>query len=200
MNTNFAKFGNWVGIISAFTVTCSIGYNLYQQTQISRLKQINELVKTKESLVNDSFNEILMNRISELRDNYAEMNRNQGKVEGMIAASMNIPPEQNHISAIWHEGYNRGMAQLAYVEESAYISGYHRATEDLDCPASVKEKMNNDAPRKYEQDKQIDIESQQFNRALDEAQKRRENIEKLKKVEESEKQRQGQTQPKTEPK
>jgi hypothetical protein len=193
MNTNFAKFGNWVGIMSAFAVTCSIGYNLYQQTQITRLKQINELVKTKESLVNDSFNEILMNRISELRDNLAETNRNQGRVEGMVAASMNLSPQQNQVSAIWHEGYNRGLEQLAMVEESAYISGYHRATEDLDCPASVKEKMNNDATRRYQQDKKIDIESQEFNKALDEAQKRRDNIDKLKKIEDSEKDRQSST-------
>lgn len=181
MNRFFSAFGNWIGIASAFAVTCSIGYNIYQQTQITRLQQINEIVKAKESLVNDSFNEILMARISELRDNLIEVNRNQGKVEGMVAASMNIAPEQNHTSAIWHEGYYRGIAQTAMVEESAYIAGYHRATEDIDCPASVKQKMNADAPRKYQQDKQIDIESEQFNKALEEADKRRQNIENMKK-------------------
>lgn len=181
MNRFFSAFGNWIGIVSAFAVTCSFGYNIYQQTQITRLQQFNEIFKAKESLVNDSFNEILMARISELRDNLIEVNRNQGKVEGMVAASMNIPPEQNQTSAIWHEGYYRGISQTAMVEESAYIAGYHRATEDIDCPASVKQKMNADAPRKYQQDKQIDVESEQFNKALEEAEKRRTNIENMKK-------------------
>lgn len=182
MNRFFSAFGNWIGIASAFVVTCSIAYNIYQTTQITRLQQINELVKAKESLVNDSFNEILMARISELRENINEVNRNQGKVEGMVAASMNIAPEQNQISSIWHEGYYRGIAQSAMVEESAYISGYHRATEDMGCPASVREKAMNEAPRKYQQDKQIDVESEQFNKALDEAEKRRQNIENMKKT------------------
>ena len=158
----------------------SIGYNIIQQEQINRLKTVNEIVKQKESLMSDSLNEVLMARISELRDNMSEISRNSGRVEGMVAASMNIPPEQNQTSAIWHEGYYRGMGQLAIVEESAYISGYHRATEDMGCPASTREKMNNDAAFKYQQDKQIDVESQQFNKALDEAEKRRKNIESIK--------------------
>ena len=181
MNRFFARIGNWVGVIAAFAVTCSIGYNIYQQNQISRLQQVNELIKAKESLVNDSFNEILMARVSELRENMAEVNRNQGKVEGMVAASLNLSPEQNHTSAIWHEGYYRGLGQVAMIEESAYISGYHRATEDMGCPASVRDRMNAEASRKYQQDKQIDIETQQFNNAIDEAQKRREKIESIKK-------------------
>ena len=181
MNRFFARIGNWVGVIAAFAVTCSIGYNIYQQQQISRLQLVNELVKAKEALTNDSFNEILMARVSELRENIAEVNRNQGKVEGMVAASLNLSPEQNHTSAIWHEGYYRGLGQLANVEESAYISGYHRATEDIGCPASVRDRMNAEAPRKYQQDKQIDIENQQFNKAIEEAQKHRENIEAIKK-------------------
>ena len=166
-----------VGLLAA----TSVGYNMVQRTEINRLNTIKELVQQRESLVNDSFNEILMGRISELRENIADISRNQGKVEGMVAVSMNLNPETNHTSAIWHEGYYRGMAQTGYIEESAYIAGYHRATEDMNCPASVKEKMNADAPRKYEQDKKIDIENLEFNKALDEAEKRRKNIDNIKK-------------------
>ena len=180
MNRFFARTGNWIGVFTAIATMGSIGYNIIQQEQINRLKTVNEIVKQKESLMSDSLNEVLMARISELRDNMSEISRNSGRVEGMVAASMNIPPEQNQTSAIWHEGYYRGMGQLAIVEESAYISGYHRATEDMGCPASTREKMNNDAAFKYQQDKQIDVESQQFNKALDEAEKRRKNIESIK--------------------
>jgi hypothetical protein len=180
MNRFFARTGNWIGVFTAIATMGSIGYNIIQQEQINRLKTVNEIVKQKESLMSDSLNEVLMARISELRDNMSEISRNSGRVEGMVAASMNIPPEQNQTSAIWHEGYYRGMGQLAIVEESAYISGYHRATEDMGCPASTREKMNNDASFKYQQDKQIDVESQQFNKALDEAEKRRKNIESIK--------------------
>lgn len=180
MNRFFARTGNWIGVFTAIATMGSIGYNIIQQEQINRLKTVNEIAKQKESLMSDSLNEVLMARISELRDNMSEISRNSGRVEGMVAASMNIPPEQNQTSAIWHEGYYRGMGQLAIVEESAYISGYHRATEDMGCPASTREKMNNDAAFKYQQDKQIDVESQQFNKALDEAEKRRKNIESIK--------------------
>ena len=181
MNRFFARTGNWIAIFAAIAATGSVGYNIVQHNQIDRLKTVNELTKAKESLLNDTVNEVLMTRISELRENIAEMSRNQGKVEGMVAASMNIAPEQNQTSAIWHEGYYRGLGQTAMIEESAYIAGYHRATEDIGCPASVRDRMNAEAPRKYQQDKQIDVESEQFNRALEEAEKRRKNIESIKK-------------------
>ena len=180
MNRFFARTGNWIGIFAAVAAFGSIGYNIIQQNQITNLRTVNELVKQKEALMADSLNEILMARISELRDNMNEVSKNQGKVEGMVAASMNLNPEQNHTSAIWHEGYYRGVQQAAYIEEQAYISGYHRATEDMGCPASVRDKMNAEAGRKYQQDKQIDIENQEFNKALDEAEKRRKNIESIK--------------------
>lgn len=176
MNRFFSRSGNWIGVFIAIAATGSIGYNIIQQEQIERIKTINELVKQKESIMSDSLNDIIMSRMSELRDNISEVARNTGRVEGMVAASMNIPPEQNQTSAIWHEGYYRGMGQLAIVEESAYISGYHRATEDMGCPASARE----NAAFKYQQDKQIDMESQQFNKALDEAEQRRKNIESIK--------------------
>jgi hypothetical protein len=41
--------------------------------------------------------------------------------------------------------------------------------------------MNAEATRKYQLDKQIDAESEQFNMALEEAEKRRKNIENMKK-------------------
>jgi hypothetical protein len=169
-----------IAVFSAIAALVSVGYNIVQQEQINRLRTVGELAKQKESLLNESVNEMIIGRISELRENISEVSRNTGRVEGMVAASMNIPPEQNQTSAIWHEGYYRGMGQLAIVEESAYISGYHRATEDMGCPASTREKMNNDAAFKYQQDKQIDVESQQFNKALEEAEKRRKNIESIK--------------------
>lgn len=170
-----------LAVVAGFFAAISVGYNILQQAEISRLNIIKEIAKQKESLMNDSLNEIVMNRMSELRENIAEVARNQGKVEGMVAVSMNLNPETNHTSAIWHEGYYRGVGQAAYIEETAYIAGYHRATEDMDCPASVRDKMNAEAGRKYQQDKKIDIENEQFNKALEEAEKRRSNIENIKK-------------------
>ena len=181
MRELLSKYSITASIFAAVIAAGSVGYNIVQQYEINRLNTIKELARQKESLLNDSFNEMLMNRISEMRENIADVARNQGKVEGMVAVSMNLNPEQNHTSAIWHEGYYRGINQAAYVEEQAYISGYHRATEDMNCPASVREKMNAEAPRKYEQDKKIDIENEQFNKALEEAEKRRNNIENIKK-------------------
>lgn len=175
------KNSTTLALVAGFFAATSVGYNIAQQVEISRLNTIKEIAKQKESLMNDSLNEVIMNRISELRENIAEVSRSQGKVEGMVAVSMNLNPETNHTSAIWHEGYYRGIGQAAYIEESAYIAGYHRATEDIDCPASVREKMNADAPRKYQQDKKIDIENEQFNKALEEAEKRRNNIDNIKK-------------------
>lgn len=181
MRNFFTKYAFAASIFSAIVAAGSIGYNLVQLYEINRLNMIREIARQKETLLNDGYNEVLMSRISEMRDNVAEVARAQGKVEGMVAVSMNLNPEANHTSAIWHEGYYRGVNQAAYIEEQAYISGYHRATEDMNCPASVRDKMNAEAPRKYQQDKQIDIENEQFNKALEEAEKRRSNIENIKK-------------------
>lgn len=175
-----SRSSSLIAVFSAIAALVSVGYNIVQQDHINRLRTVSELAKQKESLLNESVNEMIMGRISELRENISEVSRNTGRVEGMVAASMNIAPEKNQTSAIWHEGYYRGMGQLTEVEESAYISGYHRATEDMGCPANVKEKINAGALLKYQQDKKIDAESQEFNKALEEAEKRRKNIESIK--------------------
>ena len=180
MRDFFSRNSNILAIITSIAAAASIGYNIIQKTEISRLDMIREIAKQKESLLNDGYNEILMSRVSELRENIAEISRNQGKIEGMTSVAMNIAPEKNQTSAIWHEGYYRGLGQVAYIEEGAYIAGYHRATEDMNCPSSTREKMNSEAPRKYQQDKQIDVENEEFNKALEEAEKRRKNIEGIK--------------------
>jgi hypothetical protein len=132
----------------------SVGYNILQQAEIKRLAAIKEITSQKEGLVYDSFNEILMGRMSDLRENIAEVSRNQGRVEGMTSVAMNLPPDQNLTSALWHEGYYRGMSQTELVEEMAYVKGYHQATEDMNCPADFKLKAQQAAEAAYKKEKE----------------------------------------------
>ena len=52
-------------------------------------------------------------------------------------------PEDNEISSIWHSGYYRGMDQVEYVRTMAYEDGYHKATDDMNCPINAKTEKNN---------------------------------------------------------
>ena len=67
-----------------------------------------------------------------------EQLKNQGKIEGILSVVNNAKPEENEISSIWHSGYYRGLNQVEDVRLMAYEDGYHRATEDGNCPAAIK--------------------------------------------------------------
>jgi hypothetical protein len=61
--------------------------------------------------------------------------KGQGKIEGILSIVNNVKPEENEISSIWHSGYYRGMDQVDYVRTISYEEGYHKACDDMNCPA-----------------------------------------------------------------
>ena len=117
-------------------LACSVLTNGYQIYRIDNMKSVQDLLMQKDSLTQSGFNEILYGHINSVKNENIELAKNQGKIEGIISVVNNIKPESNDISAIWHSGYYRGMDQVEYVRLVSYEDGYHRACEDISCPAS----------------------------------------------------------------
>jgi len=182
MNEIFSKNSTIFAIVTSIAAVASVGFNIIQQEQINRLTMFKEVTKEKESLVYDSLNEILLSRMNEVREQNIENARNQGRIEGMFSVAVNLPPDQNLASAYGHEWYYKGLSQAEFMENEAYVKGYHRATEDLNCPADVREKAIEKAERTFRKEKEdarnIDMEAR---KRLDEVKQKIEQEEKAKK-------------------
>lgn len=149
MSDFFNKNSTAFAVLTSVAAAMSVGYNIVQQNQINRLSMIKDITKEKESLLNDGFNEIVLSRMSELREQNIENARNQGRVEGMVSVATNLTPDQNIASAFGHEWYYKGLSQAEFMEENAYVKGYHQAAEDLNCPPEIREKSIELAEKKF---------------------------------------------------
>lgn len=113
----------------------SIAVNGYQVYRIDTFKQYQNILNQKDSLTQSGYNELLYSHINGIKNENIDMAKNQGKIEGILSVVNNIKPESNDISAIWHSGYYRGMDQVEFVRQTSYEEGYHRACDDMSCPA-----------------------------------------------------------------
>lgn len=107
----------------------------YSQYRADRAAEIQKLVSESAKLADRDAADALLTVTSNIRENTIENAKLQGRIEGMISVSLNLPPESNTTSGIWHDGYSRGMSQTKFIEELAYERGYHAATNDGVCPA-----------------------------------------------------------------
>lgn len=115
----------------------SIGANIIQQYQVSKFNFFREAMNQKDSINSSGYQELLMSQIRQVKDEQYNIAKNQGKIEGILSVVNNAKPEDNEIASIWHSGYYRGLNQVEDVRQMAYEDGYHRATEDMSCPAAV---------------------------------------------------------------
>ena len=128
------EFGMNQYVVYGF-LAVSVVINGYQVYRMDNMREVVNLVTQKDQLTQSGYSELLYNHINSLRNDQIEASRNQGKIEGIISVVNNAKPEANEISSIWHSGYYRGMDQVEFVRVMAYEDGYHRATEDISCPA-----------------------------------------------------------------
>lgn len=118
----------------------SLVVNAYQVYKIDKYKSVADILDQKDRFTQSGYSELLYSHISSLRNDQAEAAKSQGKIEGILSVVNNAKPEENEISSIWHSGYYRGMDQVEYVRTMAYEDGYHRACDDMGCPAAAAEK------------------------------------------------------------
>jgi hypothetical protein len=114
----------------------------YQNYKIEKLSLINSINESGSKLNDDNFREVLFSMVHDMRNNTLENNKNIGKIEGILAVVTNQKPDTNDHSKIWHDGYYRGVNQLADISVTEYIRGYHAACDDLNCPSSTKDKAH----------------------------------------------------------
>ena len=131
----------------------SLVVNGYQIYRIDTYKDITNLMDQKDRLQQSGYTELLYSQINSHRDGMMENAKSQGKIEGILSVVNNIKPEENEISSIWHSGYYRGMDQVDYVRTISYEEGYHKACDDMNCPAVSGASQN---PKKTMPGKVID--------------------------------------------
>lgn len=90
----------------------SVGYNVSQQTELGKVSKHKELLRDKESLLQDGYNDVMIGYLREIRDQNLEVARGQGRIEGMLSIINNFKPDSNLSSAVWHDGYYRGLRQV----------------------------------------------------------------------------------------
>lgn len=115
----------------------SIGANIIQQYKASNYDFFEKAMIQKDSLTNNGYQELLISQINQVNNEQYNIAKHQGKIEGILSVVNNSKPEENEISSIWHSGYYRGLNQVEDVRQMAYEDGYHRATEDIACPAAT---------------------------------------------------------------
>ena len=124
-----------------FGVACFIAmasYAIYSNYQLGRLQMINKIGSEARVLNDDNFRDVMFSLLNDIRNNTIESSRNTGRVEGMIAVISNQKPSDSETSALWHAGYYRGIDQQNDIAALAYEEGYHRACDDISCPADKR--------------------------------------------------------------
>lgn len=137
----------------------SLAMNTYQFYQIQKFDSFEKIMVQKDKLLSDGYNDIALSYLEKIKNNQDDILKNQGRLEGILAVVHNFSPDENLHSAVWHDGYNRGEDNLNYAFETAfnegfnkaldtvsdtnnkssdYEDGYHKALEDMYCPANIK--------------------------------------------------------------
>lgn len=117
---------NRIWIVGSLVVA-SIAYNFYQSHQINNLEILARLDAGREAINDDNFRDVLMNTMNQ---NALENQKSQGRIEGILAVIGKQKPDETEWSAIWHEGYNRGMNQNKEYADSSYQRGREDALKD----------------------------------------------------------------------
>jgi hypothetical protein len=137
----------------------SLAINGYQVYRIDNYKNITTLMDQKDRLQQSGYAELLYSQINGYRESMIDNAKSQGKIEGILSVVNNAKPDQNEISAIWHSGYYRGMDQVEYVRGVSYDEGYHKACDDMNCPAGGGSERHIPNPKKNMSDRLPEIPS-----------------------------------------
>ena len=89
----------------------SLGFNGWLYYKHDRMSHTVLLIDQKDKLQQQQMNEFMMVMYNKTNENIAEVARQQGKLEGMLAVIHNIKPDSSEHSAVWHAGYHRGLDQ-----------------------------------------------------------------------------------------
>jgi hypothetical protein len=129
-------------IFAAFILIASGAFNIYQYTAISKYKLMYDVITERSRINEDEFREIFVARNNDLRDNTIELARNQGRIEGMIAAGQNMPIQDSDVSALYHASADAGYQNAMYQIQSMTSSIDERIKEFAETltKASSKEK------------------------------------------------------------
>ncbi len=97
--------------IIALLLVCSLAYNGYSFWQMKRMEMAILILDQKDRLQQQSVDEMMWTRVTEIREGQIENARGQGKIEGMLAVITNQKPNATESNEIWHAGYYRGLDQ-----------------------------------------------------------------------------------------
>jgi len=150
---------NIFGFVFFIAVASYAGYAHYQ---LGNMQMINKIGSEARYLTDDSFKELFMITMANIRDNQLENIKNTGKVEGMLAVISNQKPQDSETSALWHAGYYRGIDQSQDMAAISYETGYHAALDDINCPPSRR--PNSDTIRAKSPYNKDSLESEEVNK------------------------------------
>jgi hypothetical protein len=109
----------------------SLGFNGWLYYKNDRMAHTVLLIDQKDKLQQQQMNEFTLIMYNKTNENIAEVARQQGKIEGMLAVIHNIKPDATEHSSIWHAGYHRGLDQSADMKK---IEAEYATEKDAKIP------------------------------------------------------------------
>lgn len=109
----------------AIVLVASLGFNGWLYYKNDKLNTVVTLIDQKDRLQSQQMNEFSMIMYQRTNENIAEVARQNGKIEGMLAVMNNLKPDATESSKLWHAGYHRGLDQakdMKTMEDTAIVT------------------------------------------------------------------------------
>lgn len=134
------------GLLTAFVMSWGIVvyHTINKDKEASKDKMLYEIAQQRSKILEDQSFDVLAQLTQDIRNNNIEIARSTGRIEGMATASMNLSPNSNEISNIWHNGYYRGLDQLSSVEHIIFTKGFIASKKIELKKTTFTEKEQND--------------------------------------------------------
>lgn len=107
----------------------SAGGNTVQFYKNAKQEMLLDIEVKRNQINTDQINEFILNS-NKSRSSFMDPSQdvlfaeNQGYIRGIMSVVAKASPQESEISAIWHNGYERGMSQTDFVGEMQYEKGY----------------------------------------------------------------------------
>ncbi len=113
----------------------SLATNLIQYNSLSRLEALKDIFYAKDKVISNSFDEMIYQTMIKGQQESSYQN---GKIEGFVLAMSGGKMPETETSALWHNGYYRGLSQIGDIERTSFENGYRLCAKENSIKVNEK--------------------------------------------------------------
>lgn len=121
---NMNKVTFTFSLLATVAFGTAVNYGIYQQRQITNIKNQLELSEQRNKINEDQLNEFVYASFNRMNSNDIELAKNQGRSEALLTY-IKEPEQGQEFHDIWHDGYYQGLEQNKFIAKNSYTEGYH---------------------------------------------------------------------------